>query len=312
MKQSVTSLFGLYLDRSGLAESSVAIKKRVLKKFVANFGDMDVSNVNFGHVEDFKNIVKKGRSESSANMDLQNFKPFFSWLVKRGYIRMNPFAGLKLYNVPEKQRPIYTPEEIERILLVGGLRWNAAVLLALCSMRRSEVLNLVVRDIDFDNGRILVSPKKDTANTWRWDIKDYNQALVPMPELVAKYLIELMEPLKEQPYVILKKRHYERMLERKTEGKLTFENRNRPWLNFDRDFQHLLRRAKVEPKRYHDLRATFATNMAGVLSLTDTQKLMRHSSPTTTAKYYIRIEEQKLVARASKIINENLMVHNVP
>lgn len=311
MKQSVSSLFKIYLDRSGLAESSVAIKNRAMKKFVGKFGDIDVSSVTYGHVEDYKKLVVMGRSKASANMDLQNFKPFFSWLQKRGYIKMNPFAGLGIYKVPVKRRPIYTAEEIERVLLVGRPRWVAAVLLALCSLRRSEVLNLVVRDIDFDHGRILVSPKKETANTWAWDIKDYNQALVPMPEMVAKYLIRLIEELRNgQPYVVLKRRHYKRMIDLKTVGKLTYEDRNCPWLNFTRDFGNLLKRAKVEKKRFHDLRATFATNMAiEGLHLKETQTLMRHSSPATTAKYYIRIDEQQLVDKASEIVAKNLMVH---
>jgi len=314
MKQSVSSLFELYLARSDLAESSVALKRRALKWFVEIFGDLSVESVNYAIAEDYRTILAKGRSKSAANFYLQNFKPFFAWMLKSGYANQNPFASVSLYQIPEQQRPVYSPVEIARIIAVGGLRWKVAILLALCSMRRAEVLNLVVRDIRFDQAYILISPKKETINTWRWDIKDHNQAIVPMPERIQlpngevnlhNLLIELIEKLPfSQPYVMLKPNHYQKMMHLKANGELNYELRNNPWPGFSRDYRALLRRAKVTHKRYHDLRATFATGMAQYLTLTETQKLMRHSSPNTTAKYYIRHEQQQLVAKASEIVKK--------
>ena len=311
-EQSVKSLFEIYLARSDLAESSVAIKRRALKQFTEAFGNLSVESVNYAIAEDYRTVLAKGRSKQSANIYLQNFKPFFGWMLKRGYIERDPFAGLSLFAIGEQQRPIYSPEEIGRIIAVGGLRWKVAVLLALCSMRRAEILNLVVRDIDFDQGHILVSPKKETAETWRWDIKNHNQALVPMPEYIGginlySLLFELIDLLpSNQPYVILKPKHYRKRIQQKDSGKLNYELRNCPWQGFDRDYKVLLRRARVPHKKFQDLRATFATGMAQHLSLVETQKLMRHSSPNTTAKYYIRLEQQQLVAKASEII-KNIM-----
>lgn len=306
----ISGLFTLYVSASDLAESSAAIKKRALGFFVKAFGDCKADSVDYGRAEDFKNCLTKGRSRESANIYLKNFKPFFGWLVKRGFIKQNPFDQLTMFKCGEKKRDLYTAEEIERIIRVCDDRWKAIVLLALCSLRRAEVLNLTVAEIHFDKSYILITPKKDTEQTWQWEIKNHNQAIVPLPETITlpdmtvnlhQLLISLIEKLPpQQPYVCLRSAHFENVMRHRQRDTVTFEMRNCPGGNFDRDFYAILKRAKVRRKRFHDLRATFATEMAKHMTLTETQKLMRHSSPNTTAKYYIRTDEQRLIAKANE------------
>lgn len=318
MEKSISSLFELYLTRSPLAESSVEIKKRALNFFIKCFGDRAVDSIRFAEAEDFKVFLAKGRSKVSANSYLQNFKPFYSWLFKRGYIVNNPFDEIKLYTVGETQRVVYSVAEIERLLTVADLRWKIMILLGLSSLRRAEILNLCVSDIHFDKGYILVSGKKDTAQTWEWEIKDHNQAITPLPEVwemedvslnLHTMIIELIDRLPPgQPYVMLKPQHYQRMIERKKDGTLTWREKNQPWPNFSRSFSAVLKRAKVSEKSLHDLRATFATKMSDSLDLSKVQKLMRHSSPATTAKYYIRRDQEQLAVESNELCRKMLCV----
>ena len=315
MEQSVTSLsnlFTLYLSRSDLAESSVAVKSRALRYFIALFGDMVVEQITYGHAEDFRNWLRKGRSKQSANIYVKNFKPFFVWLVKRAYIRSNPFDELQLFRVGRKKRRVYESLGIERMMKVADVRWRAMICLALCSLRRAEVLNLVVRDIHWDKGYILISPKVDTEFTWLWDIKNHNQAIVPLPETMRfcdttvnlhRLLIELIDWLPpRQPYIFLPPTLYQKLLARKNRGELGFDLRNNPWGNFSRDFRIVCKRAAVEPGRFHDLRGTFANKMkTNGCSLDETQRLMRHASINTTVEYYIQSDEQELVAKSASI-----------
>lgn len=313
MKQSVSSLFQLYLSRSDLRESSIAVKSRAVGYFVKAFGDMDVDMIRYAHAEDYRNCLAKGRAKESANIYLKNIKPLFNWMVRCGYITQSPFEGLKEYRVGQKKRKLYTAEEIERIMKVAVLREKVIVLLALSSLRRAEVLNLVVSDIDFDKGYILVSPKRATKETWPWEIKDHNQAIVPLPEIIRlpetelnfhTLLIDLIDSL-EQPYVCLTTRQYEKMMEHQAAGTQNWEMCNSPWRSFSRDFRRLLKRASVAPRRFQDLRGTFATKMlTNGCSLVETQKLLRHSSPNTTARYYYDVEEQELVAKSAAICAE--------
>jgi len=306
-----SSLFELYLSRSDLRESSIEIKRRAFRFFQDYFAELPLDRISYAVVEDFRTLLTKGRSRTSANIYLQNIKPFFGWLVKRGYTNIDPFAGLAMYRIEKKRRPTYDSLEIERIMRVANQCWQVIVLLKLVSgLRRAEVLNLVVRDIHYDQRYILVSPKLETAETWLWLIKEHRQEIVPLPEtvelpnMIVKFhdlLIRLSESLEKQPYVVLPAKYYHRNLKRREEGKLTYEDRLCPWPNFNRAFNSLLRRAKVNHKRPHDLRATCATTLSKHLSLTETQRLMRHASPQTTAKYYIRHDEEKLVQKASEI-----------
>jgi len=315
MNQTLTSLFKLYLDRSALAESSVEIKTRALRYWNESLGDMPVADVRYSHAEDFKVVLAKGRSQSAANTYLANFKPFFSWLFKSGYIESDPFTQISLYSVGQTIMATYNRDEIERLMLVADHRWKAIILLAMCSLRRAEILNLNVSDIHFDEGYIHITPKKDTVTTWKWAIKDYNQAITPLPTFfelpnmkldLHLLLVELIENLPpKQPYLILKPETYQRRMQQKAEGKLNYDKRVNPWGNFNRYFKRLLKRACVEHKRFHDLRGTFATNMikAG-RSLKETQMLMRHSSASTTARYYIQVDQRELVSKTNETLKK--------
>ena len=44
------------------------------------------------------------------------------------------------------------------------------------------------------------------------------------------------------------------------------------------------------------------------LSLSDTAKLMRHSSTQTTARYYIAVDEESLVSKVAEISEKNYAV----
>ena len=300
---TVSSRLAEYKARSDLRESSIEILDRAVKWFIQQFGDIDPAEIRYGHADDFKSWLAKGRSRSSANTYLSIFKPFFGWLNKRRYIEQDPFDGVKLYIVPEKKIEIYSLDEIERILKIANQIWRTIICLALCSMREAEILNLVVSDIDFAKNLILISAKKDTNTTWLWQIKDYHQAYIGFDDCITKLLIERSELLKagQMPYICLKEKYWQRNLRLRAEGRLPHRLRNCPWGNFNRDFKSLLWRARVKPKRFHDLRSTFATERYNDgYSLKELQYLMRHSSIQTTARYIKNVDEQLLVAKSSR------------
>lgn len=306
MKQSVTELFEMYISCSDLTASSVDLKRRAFGFFSCLFSDVALEELTFCHGEDFRNYLAKGRSRQSANIYLANTKPFFSWLVRRGFLKINPFGEVAAFRIGNKISETFTPDEIGRMLTVADTRWKVIILLALSSMRRSEILNLTVRDIDFDKGYITIREKKDTDRTWSWTIKNHNQAMVPLVGPAEKMLIELIDELDTQPYVIITPSYYRHLMKRKAAGRLHFRLRNCPWGNFTRDFLKLLSRASVRRKRFHSLRATFATNMDSAnLSLPEIQKLMRHSNPAITARY-IRHDENELVARSARAVEQFL------
>ena len=308
-------LFGMWIASGDMAESSEAIRGRAARHFCDLYRGTplldDIAAIDYGHAEDFRNAMSKERSKTSANIYFANAKAFFGWLAVRGHIRINPFARVKMFTVEERHRKPYKDEEIARILSVANTRWRAATLLGLSSVRRSEIGNLVVSDIDFEAGYIRVSPKRDTPETWTWTVKNHQAQIVPLPELIGtlrgpvnlhKLLLDLIDELEGgQPYLFLSRGQYRRRLAERDAGTLTWDKRVNPWTSFSRDWRNLLLRAAVDHRRFHDLRGTCATRLGAFLPLAKVQKLMRHSSPAITARY-IQVDRDDLVAESAGIL----------
>lgn len=304
--------FALYLSKRVMAESSAEIKERALRLFIEAVGDLPVKSVTYAEAEDYKVWLAKTKTMAAANIYLANLRPFFGWLKARGFIEQDPFASVQRYDVDVRRHEIFEPAEIERIMQVADLRWQAITLLGLCSLRRSETLNLTIDDLDFEKGFLRISTKSDTDKTWRWEIKNHRQAIVPMPESfeLPDGAVNLHRILKDliaelpfgQPYVCIQPDVYKRLLSLNEERKLAWKWRNCPWQNFTRDWLRLLKRAAVRRRRYHDLRGTMPSTMArrGV-PLPEIQRLMRHKSIQTTSAYYIQVDEQNLIDKTAEI-----------
>ncbi len=302
MIQSVTERLREYIGRSNHREGTDEMLDRAVRWFTEQQGDMAADAIDFGQIDDYRSWLIKGRSAGSANTYLSLMKAFFGWMAKRRFIEADPFDGVSLYPVTQAVPEQYALDEISRIFRVANPTWRAMVALALCSMREAEILNLVVSDVDFGEQVILINPKRRTAATWRWDIKDYQRAYIGIDETIVSMLAELVEALPNgQPYVVLKERYWRRNLELQALSKLSHRKRNCPWGNFNRDYRALLRRARVKPKRFHDLRGTFATERYNDgYDLKELQYLMRHSNVQTTARYIRTVEARKLVMKSGQ------------
>ncbi|MFH1370286.1 MAG: site-specific integrase [Planctomycetota bacterium] len=314
---TVKNAFDLYLQRKLLADSSIELKERALRKFIEVMGDMPVKAITYTEAEDFKTWLVKdnGLSKKSANIYLANIRPFFHWMAKRSYIDRDPFAGIDRFRTDKRRKEVFEPVEIEKILRVADLRWQAIVLLGLCTLRRTEVLNLTISDLCFKEGYVRIRRKTDSQKTWRWDVKNYQQAVVPMPKMIMlpsgpieihqvlkNQVIALKSQYPHQPYICVLPEIYNKIMAMQRDGRLAWTWRNCPWSNFTRDWRRLLKKANIRFLRFHDLRATLPTVMArqGV-PMPEVQRLMRHSSINTTAEYYVSVDEDKLIKKTATI-----------
>lgn len=318
----VSETFQNYLNCGCYSESSQDSKGRAVKFFLQLCGDLSIEQVAYGHAEDFQRWLRSnGRAAKTVNLYVTHINHFFKWASRRGYIQTNPFAGIVKLNEEVRKGRIFNDIEIARMMRIAPLRWKVLILLGLCGMRAGEALNLVVRDLRFDEELILISSKKDTAQTWRWQIKNRREAYSPFPAKVAvggqvyefhSLVLKLLDFLPHcQPYICVKPAYYEAMIQLKDEGRLPFRKRLTPWGNFDRDFKYLLSRACVERKSFHDLRRTFATKLCKTgYNLKEAQSLLRHRSIQTTALYYVVVDERSLVARVNNALKH--YEHSVP
>ena len=305
-KQSVTKLFEVYLSIQDYRESSLEILGRAVRWYLELNSDSSITQQG---VDDYRAWLLKGRSRSSANTYLRMIKPFFKWIARRQRIQE---PKIKLYRQGSKKFRIYEADEISRIFDVADLRFRCIVALALSGMRRAEILNLAVRDVDFEKALILLSPKRDSETTWAWEIKNSKMAYIGISSYAVRWLSSLLERIPDkQPYLIVPPGHYQRLIETKKHKRLSYHQRYCPYGNFNRKFNNLLKRAKVTPKRFHSLRDTFGTDQYREWKdIKIMQQLMRHSSIQTTANYIESMDSQELAVQSAKISEKYYYVTN--
>jgi len=158
------------------------------------------------------------------------------------------------------------------------------------------VLNLTVDDVDFDHGVIHVQPKKDTAYTWAWNVKDKERRMVPLVESLSDLLIRMLEALPAgQPYLTLTPQRYRRLRMLKEAGTLSDRLRVCPDENFTKPFERIVSRAGVKSGTFHDLRRTCITEwLESGLRPHEVMTLAGHSNIDTTMKYYVATRRELL------------------
>lgn len=181
-------------------------------------------------------------------------------------------------------------------------------------MRKSEILNLVWSDIDFDEMEIYIQPKENTEYTWAWEIKDHDERTLPLQEDVAQLLINLQNRRPAgYPYVFVPPKRYDRIqLTRQGKSKRkknswSIRDANNSVINgFTGMFNEIKIKAGIKKGTFHDLRRTAITNWfyAG-LEVLEVMELAGHSKYETTLKHYLAIKND-LVKRARKAISHTV------
>ena len=162
-------------------------------------------------------------------------------------------------------------------------------------------MNCTGEDIDFEYQTIKVSPKKDTAATWKWRIKDKDRRKVPLTDEVVQLLVEHQSAQpKEYPYVFVTPKRYGYIQKLRRLGRGTIRQGKCPVSNFRYQFLKILAHAGIEEGTFHDLRRTCITNwFAYGLSEYEVMILAGHASFETTRKFYMAVRKD-IIERARK------------
>ncbi len=311
--RSVASWFEKYLARSDLRPASVRFKRKAHDYFVEWFGNIPITKVRRSMAEDYRTMLsKEGRKKKTANGYFSNYRPFWKWLYENGHIETNPFNGIRLFRITESRRKTFTAYELSSMVQVASRLWRVRICLGLLGMRRGEVLNLTVREINKSgqNPHILIQPKKKTETTWEWGIKDHAIRMIALPEQMrfADYvvklhrdLVRLQEDLKDNPYVCLENKYYRKLIDWQRNNELRYEHIQDPTGNYQRSFRNLQKKAGImTTRRFHELRAAFATKMIINQGIECATNALGHSSVEITRKYDRR-SETALVAEIGRL-----------
>jgi len=110
-------------------------------------------------------LSKRGLASGTINRILSSIRGYYKYLQRHGYVKLNPFSGIKSVK-GEKKLPMFLFEnEMEELLDISSSDFlqirNRAVFEFLYSSgcRVSEAVGCNVTDIDFKNGSIRVTGK---------------------------------------------------------------------------------------------------------------------------------------------------------
>ncbi len=220
----------------GLSETTVEIRRRMLSRFILWCDERDLDrpqDITRPLLERYRRYLyhyRKANGEplsfATQQQRLVPIKMFFKWLTKENYILYNPASELELPRVHRRlPKQLLSADEVERILnqtlLHGelGIRDRAIIeTLYSTGIRRAELANLKLYDIDTRNGTLMIREgkgKKDRmvpigsrAGQWIERYRDeVRPSLVVEPDAGYLFLHEYGEPFRRNRLTDLVKKY---------------------------------------------------------------------------------------------------------
>lgn len=263
-KEGVTlgELFSVYMERHGSAKKSSGNDRHSFEKYLKPWANYRLVDITRAKVEGLhKNIGKE--TPVQANRVLALLSTMFSKAIIWGYLKTdNPCRGVKKFREVSRDR-FLSGEELGRFFEALDLTENPAfkdfILLSLFTgARKSNVLSMRWRDIDFER------------NVWK------------IPGELSKNGDPMQIPLGPDVLEILRKRR----AETSSVFVLPGPGAKGHYMEPKRAWNTLLKRAKLEDLRIHDLRRSMGSWMTiGGTSLPIVGKALGHKTSQATSIY---------------------------
>lgn len=222
------------------------------------------------------NLAGMGVSAASRARKLSSLKAFYKWAMSNEFVKTNPVEYVDAPKIPHKEPKVMSTNEVKQVMLELRRKSNKSeslfrdmallTLLFNTGLRRAEVVNIRLSDVDLENASLLVHGKGNKER-----IVYYNNTT---RSILSEYINshrKLFSYAKDSEYLFVSQQR----------GKISVETVNNI---VNRHFES----AGLKEKGYtaHSTRRTFATNVyENTHNLMAVQNLLGHSSPTTTQRY---------------------------
>ena len=238
-----------------------------------NFDSENLEAVNYSMIRSWiVSMVDQGISNSSVNRKISSLKSFYKFLLKTKQIEISPLLKHKSLKTPKKIQIPFSENELNEVLNhfkysegFEGVRDKLIIdLFYTTGIRRTELINLKIQNVDFQNNTIKVLGKRN------------KERILPILPIVLKqisdYLLERfkLESSKDPEYFFL-------MLK----GDKLNDSFVYRLINYY--FSNVSEKVKKSP---HILRHSFATHMLNNgADLNSVKELLGHSSLASTQVY---------------------------
>ena len=277
-------LSSLKLERN-LSENTISSYKNDIRSFIIFLTSLNINDPDKITYKDinsfFASLSDLGLSDTSSARYNSSLKGFFKYLFLNSCIRINPMdrvASAKIHknlpivlNVNEIQKILDAPDINKKL----GLRDKAILeMFYACGLRVSELLNIKLSDLFFDQEMIRVFGKGS------------KERLVPIGSSAINWIGEYLKKSRSLLIKKLKSANYLFLNNRGT--KLT---RMSAWKIVDRYVKEAGIKRKVHP---HTFRHSFATHLLeGGADLRAVQEMLGHADISTT-QIYTHIDREYL------------------
>jgi integrase/recombinase XerC len=272
---SVSSFISYLAFEKKYSPHTIKAYKKDIKEFAAfcetEYQIKTIDHVEYGMIRSWiVALVDRGISNRSVNRKITSLKSYFKFLLKVEKIETNPLAKHKALKMAKKVEIPFSEEEMNQLLYeipfddnFEGIRDRLIIeLFYATGMRRSELINLKVKDLDLNNKTLKVIGKRN------------KERIIPVLEktaLLFKEYFLLRDALeKTDDFVFLTgtgNKIYETLVYRVINGY----------------FSRVSTKIKKSP---HILRHTFATHMLNKgADLNAVKELLGHSSLASTQVY---------------------------
>ena len=238
----------------------------------------ELSEVNFQIVRSWiASLLEQGVTPRSVNRKISTLKTFFKFLIREGVIQESPM--LKVVAPKSKKRlPLFVEEDQIESLLNGvefddgfiGERDKLIIeLFYVTGIRLSELINIKISDINFDNNLVKVLGKRN------------KERLIPLSTRIVKELQFFIEKYKIDNYL------FTNLGGTKVYTKLVYRIVNK----------YIGKISSINKKSPHILRHTFATHMLNHgADINAIKELLGHANLSATQVYtHNTIEKLKSV-----------------
>jgi len=246
-------------------------------KFCSDIGMAAPSEVTVNQVRLFLLNLQQRCNPHSVHDYYGCVKRFFNWLVSEGVLKANPMASMRSPRVPRRIIRPFSADHIKDMLLLCneskflGVR-NRAIILTLLDtgLRLSEVANIQLRDVDFDQETIKVMGK------------GARERVVGIGKRTQKALLR---------YLLMRNDKYSCLW-------LTEERTPLQWRDVQIMIRRLGKRAGITSARPspHTFRHTFGTQaLRNKADIREVQSLLGHSTLKTTLTYVATVNSEDAI-----------------
>lgn len=234
------------------------------------YQNQEISSVNYSQIRSWiVSLVELGLSNRTINRKVSSLKSFYKFLQRINQIQINPLINHQPLKVAKTVQVPFSEKEILEILKINdeddfeSVRNKLIVeLFYATGIRRSELINIKISDINFDNEVVKVLGKRNKER--------YIPLLKIVQKNIQKYLNYRLKISTKEPYLFVT-----------LKGKKVYDTLVYRIIN--NYFSKVSTKVKKSP---HIIRHTFATHLLNEgADLNAVKELLGHSSLASTQIY---------------------------